>query len=75
MQYLPRAVLVGLVALLVHVLAEHLLALLAREDDLRRPENLVVLTLHVALGAVKPLLAALRAHRNLRIQNVFAHPV
>lgn len=53
-----RAVLVGLLELL-RVLAEALLALLARERHLEGPQQLVRLFLGVALGAVEPFLACL----------------
>lgn len=51
-----RAVLVGLLELL-RVLAEALLALLAREGHLEGLPELVRLLLVVAVGAVEPLLA------------------
>ncbi len=69
---LPGAVFIGVFEF-AGVLAEDLLALLAGEDDLGRLEDLVVLSLRVALRTVKPLLAALGANLNLSIQNVFAH--
>ena len=56
---LPGAVFVALVELVLCVLAEDLLALFAGENNLRCPEQLVILALHVALGAVEPFLAAL----------------
>ena len=56
---LPGAVFVALVELVLFVLAEDLLALFAGENNLRCPEQLVILALHVALGAVEPFLAAL----------------
>jgi hypothetical protein len=56
---LPGAVFVALVELVLGVLAEDLLALFAGENNLRCPEQLVILALHVALGAVEPFLAAL----------------
>ena len=59
---LPGAVFVALVELVLGVLAEHLLALFARQDNLLTSEQLVVLALHVALRAVEPLFAALGAN-------------
>ena len=59
---LPGAVFVALVELVLGVLAEHLLALFARKDNLLTSEQLVVLALHVALRAVEPLFAALGAN-------------
>ncbi len=56
---LPGAVFVALIELVLCVLAEDLLALFAGENNLRCPEQLVILALHVALGAVEPFLAAL----------------
>ena len=66
-----RTVLVALVVLR-HVLPERLLALLAEEDHLRRLREPVGLRLRVALGAVKPLLAARGADCDLGVQDVFA---
>jgi hypothetical protein len=60
--FLPGAVFVALVKLVLGVLAEDLFALFASEDNLLTSEQLVVLTLHVALGAVEPLFAALGAN-------------
>ena len=59
---LPRAILVALIELVLCVLAEHLLALFASEDNFLRSEQLVILGLHVALGAIEPLFAACCAH-------------
>ena len=59
---LPGAVFVALVELVLGVLAEHLLALFACQDNLLTSEQLVVLALHVALRAVEPLFAALGAN-------------
>lgn len=68
-----RAVLVGLVKV-AHVLPEDLLALLARKDHLHRlPYGVVGALLLVALGAVKPSLAARSPDGNLGVQYVFAH--
>ncbi len=69
---LPRAVFVGVFEF-AGILAEYLLALFAGEDDLGGLEDLVVLRLRVALGAVEPEFAALGADLHLSIQNVFAH--
>lgn len=60
--FLPGAVFVALVELVLGVLAEDLFALFASEDNLLASEQLVVLALHVALGAVEPLFAALGAN-------------
>jgi hypothetical protein len=60
--FLPWAVFVALVKLVLGVLAEDLFALFASEDNLLASEQLVVLGLHVALGAVEPLFAALGAN-------------
>lgn len=60
--FLPWAVFVALVKLVLGVLAEDLFALFASEDNLLASEQLVVLALHVALGAVEPLFAALGAN-------------
>ena len=73
--FLPWAVFVALVKLVLGVLAEDLFALFASKDNLFTSEQLVVLALHVALGAVEPLFAALGANRYLSVQNMFAHPV
>ena len=63
-----------LVAFLVvdHVLTECLLALFAHERHLRRPAEAMVLGLGVALGAVKPLLAARSADGDLGVEDMFA---
>lgn len=63
-----------LVALFVrsHILAKRLLALFTHKCHLRRPRKLMRLRLGVALGAVKPLLAAWRADGDLSVQNVLA---
>lgn len=66
-----RTVLVALIVL-GHVLAERLLALLAHEHHLRRLRETVGLRLGVTFGAVEPLLAARRANRDLRVQDMFA---
>ena len=62
-----------LIALLItlHILPERLSALLAHEHHLHRPLQLVRLLRRVALGAVEPLLAAWRADRHLRVEDVF----
>ncbi len=63
-----------LVALLVgrHILAERLLALFANKGHFCRPRKRVRLSLRMAFGAVKPLLAARGADGDLSIQDVFA---
>jgi hypothetical protein len=48
-----------------HVLAEDLLALFAGKDHFRGLCKLVLLRLHVALGAIEPLLAARRPDGHL----------
>ena len=70
---LPGAIFVALVEFLRDVLTENLLALFACEDNLGALHDLVIFGLHVALGAVKPLFAALSTDLNLGVQNVFAH--
>ena len=69
-----RAELVGLLEL-ANLLAEGSLALFAEENQVERRHELVVFTkhIHMALGAVKPLLAAWRANRHLGVHNMFAH--
>lgn len=66
-----RAILVAIIVLR-HVLPEHLLALLARKRHLRSLRQRVLLRLPMALCAIVPLLAARRADRHLRVQDVFA---
>ena len=63
-----------LVALFVgcHILAERLLAFFADKCHLSRPGKPVSLRLSMALGAVKPLLAAWRADGDLGVQDVLA---
>ena len=65
------AVLVALVVLL-HVLAERLLALLAEEGHLGGAPEPVVLRLSVAFRAVEPLLAAGGANGDLGVEYVLA---
>ena len=69
---LPGAVFISIFEF-AGVLAEYLLALFACKNDLGGLEDLVILCLGVALGAVEPLLAALCTNLHLSIQNVFAH--
>lgn len=66
-----RAVFVALLELL-GVLAEALLALFAGEDHLGTLLEIVVLGLGMALGAVKPLLAAGAADGDLGVEDVLA---
>jgi hypothetical protein len=63
-----------LVALFVgcHILAERLLTFFAHKCHFRRPGKPVSLRLSMALGAVKPLLAAWCADGDLCVQDVFA---
>lgn len=66
-----------LIALLItcHVFSEGLLALFASKRHLRRLREVVVLRFRVALGTVKPLLAAWRTDGDLSVQDVFATQV
>lgn len=57
---------------LASVFPESLLALLAYEDHFEALQEWVVGRFLVALGAVKPFLAAWRADRDLGVENVFA---
>ena len=66
-----RAVLVALIKL-VHVFAETLFALFAREDHLHRLFERVRLCVGVALRTVEPLSAARGADRDLGVEDVFA---
>jgi hypothetical protein len=56
----------------IHVLAEALLALLARKNHLHCLLERVGLRFGVALRTVEPLLAAGRADGHLGVENVFA---
>ena len=66
-----RAVLVAILELL-RVLAEALLALLAREGHVEFLEQGVRFAVGVALGAVEPFAAAGGADRDLGVEDVFA---
>jgi len=71
--FLPGAVFVTLVEFLRDIFTEDLLALFAGKDNLGALHDFMILGLHVALGAVKPLFAALSTDLHLGVQNVFAH--
>ena len=59
--------------ILFNLLSEDLFALLASEDHFGGWFKFVVLCLHVALWAVKPLFAAWGTDGHLGVHDVFAH--
>ena len=69
---LPWAELVGFLELL-DVFSEHFFAFFAGKDHFGGLFKLVILLLHVALGAVVPLFAAGGSDRDLSVENMLAH--